>query len=590
MKFGHGGNHQCNKEHVCGKKCRFNPMNGCPERCTKKARHVGDHQCSELKHSCSELCSLDNCQGKCIIECELKHKVHKCTKEQCIKTCSIRNCSNKCSARDHFHGTELSLQYRKEQKTSKEYPFILPDGTRKDTIEHFCENEHPCPHECLEDGFCNVWTEKQKDITKATFKSSRGTFDYEVIFADICRKLNCRFKLKPLQTSHPERHTCTSSTHSCTTKCPTCEKICDKLMHHDGLHHTRHGNMRKFYFIANEDIFEVGSHKYKVGEEAIAEMCHVFCSSLGRGHAHVIECDNPRACSYNPKVDGPRHQTKVYKPNPQIAKDEITHTEYWRHIGFKDPCQSADVKEFHKCPAFCPSETHEKYGMEESEKVYCIRPLWHDQVVKRRGPSDQGFVSADGHHFLCNHPVGTYHFVLCLDDSGSMHSKPWEDLKNAVETFVEQRKLVSTSDTLSIVIYNISARVVACNQPLSSFTVRCLTYQGGQTSFRAALSTADSLIGQNLRQNEIPVLIFMSDGNASDGEDEMINISKKYNFKYGLVVYTLGFGQVVFDKLQQLAWLGNGEHINVVDGIDLKNSFVEISAKHPPTIGVSIKT
>ena len=171
MKFGHAGSHQCDKDHVCGQSCRFSSLNGCAEKCTKKAQHSGQHECSEIVHPCLQKCSHEKCQGTCIIECEVKHQVHKCIKEECIETCSMSNCTNKCSARDHFHRTKDSERYRSEQKLSKELPFILPDGTRKDFDRHFCENEHPCEHECSLDGYCQVWTEKEK-VKKRPLKAN----------------------------------------------------------------------------------------------------------------------------------------------------------------------------------------------------------------------------------------------------------------------------------------------------------------------------------------------------------------------------------------------------------------------------------
>ncbi|XP_075241109.1 uncharacterized protein LOC142336283 [Convolutriloba macropyga] len=589
MAFGHDGKHVCAEiNHVCGAPCRFSSLNGCVGECHKMTRHDGEHECSERRHPCAGVCSLVECEGRCIVDCEIEHSIHKCIKEQCIKECSIATCTNRCAALDHFHGTELSAVFEDENGVSHEPPFLLDDGSRVECEEHFCGKEHQCDFDCKHEGFCRVWTEKQ--LKEETFDGQRDTFTYSLAFAEKGEKLKCRRKLESFTRVHDGDHSCSTEVHICTAKCPTCENICDKPINHqnegDILHHARHGNMRKCFFIANEDDIQVGSHKYKVGEPAVAEMCHIFCNSLGRGHPHIVECDSldPTLCAYIAKEDGRRHETTKYHPNPDIPKDEITHDAYWTLIGFQDPCQEVDIEQFQKCSAFCSAEDHEK----DDETMFCQMPLWHEPVKSiNEANLVDGFVTKDGHVFPCNHPVGIYHFVLCLDDSWSMGGQPWEDLVNGVLTFIAQRLNQSSSDMLSIEIYNQSGRIVAEYIPITCFQKSVLTYNGGGTDFSVALNLADEVIGRHIEKHVIPVLIFMSDGGSYNGEIEMENIAKKYRVAHGLQVYTLGFGKVYFEKLRELARLGHGEHIDAVNGVELKTAFVDISAKHPPKIGVA---
>ena len=147
MAFGHEGKHICAEiSHVCSEPCRFIELN----------------ECSEKRHPCKEICSLDGCEGRCIIGCDEEHTVHKCTKEQCIQKCSVTTCTNKCAALDHFHENELSGTFKTEQFIPDELLFLLEDGlTRFDCQQHFCGKEHQCDEDCEHDGFCHVWTEKQ---------------------------------------------------------------------------------------------------------------------------------------------------------------------------------------------------------------------------------------------------------------------------------------------------------------------------------------------------------------------------------------------------------------------------------------------
>ena len=54
------------------------------------------------------------------------------------------------------------------------------------------------------------------------------------------------------------------------------------------------------------------------------------------------------------------------------------------------------------------------------------------------------------------------HYILILDDSGSMSGKPWNDLKSASKDFITTLKSSkeASSSLISCVIYNSSARTV----------------------------------------------------------------------------------------------------------------------------------
>ena len=370
--------------------------------------------------------------------------------------------------------------------------------------------------------------------------------------------------------------------------CPTCENICNKQVNHekdgDTLHHARHGNMRRCFFVANEHDIQIGDHKYKVGEPAVAEMCHIFCNTLGRGHIHIVECDSedPTACVYSASSDGRRNETTEYQPNPENLKDEITHEAYWTLIGFQDPCP--ETEDFEKCPAYCAVDSLDA----DEETSFCDLAIWPEPV---RSLSDVGrnerLVTKDGHVFPCTHPIGIYLFVLCLDASGSMTGRPWKDLINAVHTFVLQRLAITSKDMLSIAIHNHQTRIAAEYEPMSSFSQSWLSFAGAGNNFSIALNVADGIIGRHLDKNVKPILVFMSDGGCGNGEVEMDKISNRYRVAYGMKVYTIGFGNIWFEKLRELARVGRGHYAEAVDGMELKTAFVEISAKHPATIVVS---
>ena len=430
--FGHENDHVCKEvEHFCGKKCSFEVKNSCPNECSLMSNHDGDHMCSLKVHLCNTECSLENCTSLCQMDCLVEHEIHKCSKEQCMADCCVENCRNICSARDHFHGfPDLSSGYRKQQKLDEnESPFIKVDGTPLFDHDHFCGNEHSCGLECEEDGYCEVSVEKQLEEKEEIFEGQRSTFKYKRKFTQIGKKLPCLQKIAAFEKTHAGDHSCTTraKVHFCMEMCPTCENICDKPFNHtateDRLHHTSHGNMTKCHFICNQEDFNVGEHKYVVGEQAVAEFCHLFCNSLGRGHIHVLECPGNCEEHFDIDQDHRRHESCKYGPDENIPKDEIWHSAYWEHIGFQDPCTGAELEIFEKCPYYCSAPNHVAENPDEVEDLrsYCLLDLWHAPVKDlAEAGLDSGTVSKDGHLYACHHETKTFHWVLTLDKSGSM--------------------------------------------------------------------------------------------------------------------------------------------------------------------------
>jgi len=123
---------------------------------------------------------------------------------------------------------------------------------------------------------------------------------------------------------------------------------------------------------------------------------------------------------------------------------------------------------------------------------------------------------------LSNQPVvRAHHVVFVLDESISMTSH-WQDLIGAVRSFLNLRLKAGAHDMVSIVLFHTSARTVCEMMPLlecESQLQNLLIQECGATSFGPALIMAQSLLVQGLLQPEYsPLLMFMSDGDAYDGE------------------------------------------------------------------------
>ena len=78
---------------------------------------------------------------------------------------------------------------------------------------------------------------------------------------------------------------------------------------------------------AEENSVELGGHKFSPPSGGAPMLCNLACTSMGR-HVHIDTChgephDNPKAVHINERV----------VPNPDQAKDWITHSLYWRRMG-----------------------------------------------------------------------------------------------------------------------------------------------------------------------------------------------------------------------------------------------------------------
>ena len=521
-------------------------------------------------------------------------------KEQCVHECCVASCKNKCTARDHFHGNKSLTEKFKEEHSieSEEAPFIF-NGSKYYTEDHFCGETHFCGMTCEEEGYCEVLVEKaiaQEEI----FEGKRGAFAYKKQFVQKGKKLPCLRKILPFEKEHnPRNHYCTLTTknHFCTETCPTCDNICDKRPDHvevegDERHRTTHGNMNNCYFICNQEDFDVGDHKYKVGEQSVAEFCNMFCSTLGRGHIHVVECPGSCANNFSVEHDYRRHETCKYGPNEEVPKDEIQHEAYWELINFEDPCTGEQSETFGKCPFYCSAASHQEEKSRDGKinRYHCKLDLWHKPVLDLSETKLRtGTVSTDGHVFGCHHKKKSFHWVLALDRSGSMRNQPWKDLLKSTKSFMTSRKENAAEDKYSILLHHHEVHLIEEYKIVEDFDgAELLKWPAGKgNEFALAISESDKVIGRNLSKSVSPVFIFMSDGIGKNGEEEMEQLSARYTENYNLKVFTIGFGRINFGKLKKLAQIGKGEYMECATGIKLESSFLEIASSMPPTVSVT---
>jgi hypothetical protein len=202
------------------------------------------------------------------------------------------------------------------------------------------------------------------------------------------------------------------------------------------------------------------------------------------------------------------------------------------------------------------------------------------------------------------------HFVLCLDDSGSMRGKPWDDLQQAVLGFVESREN-SERERLTIVQFNDEPVVMCESIGVADFDLeQHLRFRSGGTNFGKAISKCHKLFTKNLADTHRPILIFMSDGRSESGEAEMRRLAEELVPKQLVAVVIMFNSQAVLpprrksvvrsslaqsqkqgaegglteeeqkveEQLTRLALIAKGEYLNSKSGTQLKTHFKLISS------------
>jgi hypothetical protein len=82
-----------------------------------------------------------------------------------------------------------------------------------------------------------------------------------------------------------------------------------------------------------DDTLEVQGRKYASNDDGAPMMCNLVCQRMGR-HVHIDYCraTNGASCT-GAEVE---HIRTRLAPNPDKAKDSITHSLYWRRSGAMD--------------------------------------------------------------------------------------------------------------------------------------------------------------------------------------------------------------------------------------------------------------
>ncbi|KAI0089047.1 hypothetical protein BDY19DRAFT_993280 [Irpex rosettiformis] len=549
MPAGHPGKHICDiSVHLCGQPCRLSGKGGCLDRCAKIVNHADEeHLCQARAHECSMVgnkayfllsitlvsnhepqpCSLNivrlqdgstySCPELCCISSEEEHFEHRCKQRSCPIKCQL--CKRFCANEDHLHG-------------------LL------DHALHLCGAEHSCRALCQSEGICKIETTPESIV--ATFAGRHETFQYTK-YSQASKKLQCAIPIPPGLMQHSGRHLHElggNVFHYCQER--NCGYFCTlPLGHTQAEHETSHGSMsRTLWTIEGPDgtALEVNGRKFASNDTGAPMLCSMLCKSLGR-HAHIDYCLSQDAATCSGA--DLKHINERMLPDPDAPKDWISHDLYWRRTGFKDPYPQEDKTEFSKCDAMCTGQEHQADANGRPQPSYCNLSIFHPpHVVHAPPPNGTGYISGDGHHFLCRNPAvlqRAFHVMFVVDRSGSMshgdkrpldgtpitatlrqrHNNRVGAVYSSLYSFWQARHAAITAgaarrDSYSVILFDHELHRAVTNDFASTpdALINSLLQYGarGGTNFDLALQEAKRCMENHWSTERAPVVIFLSDG------------------------------------------------------------------------------
>jgi len=167
------------------------------------------------------------------------------------------------------------------------------------------------------------------------------------------------------------------------------------------------------------------------------------------------------------------------------------------------------------------------------------------------------------------------HYILVLDDSGSMEGRSWSGLLEAVTKFITEKETNFIAHRLSCIKFSSKSKIIFENEVLDKKLARHpgLIFESGGTEFSLAVAHIVEILD---RYPAYPnVVLFMSDGRGMFPLN-MPDLSKVW--KQDNLFYAIGFGRNdEFDELKKMAEHMGGQFKNPRDIEELVDTYAEIA-------------
>lgn len=168
--------------------------------------------------------------------------------------------------------------------------------------------------------------------------------------------------------------------------------------------------------------------------------------------------------------------------------------------------------------------------------------------------------------------------ILVLDHSGSMEGTPLEQAKQAAQAFVREMDL--ENDRVGIVQFASGASVA---QPLSGDeatiiqAIEGINLAGG-TAIHAGLETAFNELNGQLRDDALPVIVLLSDGESNRvAAERAANTAKAAGMKIVTVALGTGLDEQLMQDIASEDSDGNPLFYNSPTGSDLESIYISIA-------------
>jgi uncharacterized protein YegL len=337
---------------------------------------------------------------------------------------------------------------------------------------------------------------------------------------------------------------------------------------HSGLCHTlTHGTAKDLRILTS---------KGKTEASCKGEWCPHVCELLGRGHQHIVECQNKDGSG----CLGQHHDVVGLK-----GYDYVIHSEFWETVaGFEDPCRNTTNQNelFDLCDAYCSCQ--EKGEIKEDSQRFCRLKLWHEPVVDVRDLDGHVY---DGHHFGCRHEK---HVILIIDGSASMGDtdvsdsdslSPLHQVKVAATSFLTELRKQSQNSFVSLISFAAEAHSLVeaeeidkvCRSLPSDWAAK----DRSTTLYEPAIKKADDVIACCRQKTDAdPVIFFLTDGKALDTDKEIIGLAvSRLVDKNNARLSTCLFGEEnpgAEKLLESMASVGRGAFYKAPTGEELQKS------------------
>lgn len=168
-------------------------------------------------------------------------------------------------------------------------------------------------------------------------------------------------------------------------------------------------------------------------------------------------------------------------------------------------------------------------------------------------------------------------FILCLDESNSMRGAPWTCLVQAYTEFLQKRIMDQGGDGIVVINFADRARYICGPDPVAIRSAPALTFAGGKTKFGPALTLAKEAIERVTNECTRFIMLFMTDGQSSDGAGTNIIQAIAAKFTNGdftrFTCHTVGFGSGVNVARLESMVAGGGRYHAASVGNDLVKAF-----------------